>query len=164
MFSYPAHIFFLVWHWLTIFGTCVRHYDRMCRVHTWSQFDIDLWPRGHINRVYYMVFAVLLCDNHVCYVSVSPRYNVSRTFMTSVWPWAMTLILKLYFNHEFESGKIVFALWKRHTKICIRLYHHETTCCVHSWPLCDPDLWVICWWRWYPKWVLLTVFFLFSEQ
>ena len=30
MFSCPAHHFFMVWHWLTIFGTWVHHHETMC--------------------------------------------------------------------------------------------------------------------------------------
>ena len=30
--------------------------------------------------------------------------------------------------------------WHRHTKLDTWLYHHETTCCVHSWPVYDFDL------------------------
>ena len=29
--------------------------------------------------------------------------------------------------------------WHRHTKLDTWLYHHETTCCVHSWPVYDLD-------------------------
>ena len=37
----PIHFF--VWHWLTIFGICVNHHETMCRVHSWSRFDLELW-------------------------------------------------------------------------------------------------------------------------
>ena len=43
-------------------------------------------------------------------------------------------------------GKIVFALWHRHTIFGTWVYHHETTCCVHSWPLYDLDIWPIYKW------------------
>ena len=69
----------------------------------------------------------------------------------SLAPWLLTSILKC---------KIVFAVWHRHIKFGIRVYHHETTCYLHSWPLYDPDLLLICEWREYPLWVLLTVFIL----
>ena len=34
--------FFLVWHWPTIFGTWMYHHQKMCRVHSWSRFNVDL--------------------------------------------------------------------------------------------------------------------------
>ena len=52
MFSCPAINFFLDWHWLTIFGTWMYHHQTMCRVHSWSWFNVDLWPQGQIYRVY----------------------------------------------------------------------------------------------------------------
>ena len=39
-----------IWHWLTIFSTCVYHHKTMCSIHSWSRFDIDLWPQGQIYR------------------------------------------------------------------------------------------------------------------
>ena len=46
--SCPAHNFFMVWHWLTIFGTWMYHHQTMCQVHSWSRFNVDLWPQGQI--------------------------------------------------------------------------------------------------------------------
>ena len=34
--------------WLTIFGTWVYHHERMCSIHSWYGFDINLWPQGQI--------------------------------------------------------------------------------------------------------------------
>ena len=34
--------FFFIWHWLTIFGTWVYHYEKMWYVHLCSWFDFDL--------------------------------------------------------------------------------------------------------------------------
>ena len=82
-------------------------------------------------------------------VHVSPWYDVSRTFMTSVWPWPLTSISKLYFHHEFEYCKIVIALWHRHFEFWhMGVSSWDFTCCVHSWPLYDLDLWPICGGRW----------------
>ena len=47
------------------------------------------------------------------------------------------LKIQIFFHHEFESGKIVFALWHRQRNFGIWVYHHEITCCIHSWPLYD---------------------------
>ena len=141
----------------------------MCRIHSWSRFDIDLWPHGQIYR--FLSFLQIQPVTSVCYdiglpylahVSITMRGCVKYIqdpermltfdlmvkfvgFMTwlfvrataflsfdslimigtwvyhhgimcriHTWPW--TSLSKLYFNHEFESGKIVFALWHKHTK------------------------------------------------
>ena len=39
------------------------------------------------------------------------------------------------------------ALWHRHTKLGTWMYHHEATCCVHSWPLLYLDLLPKCRWH-----------------
>ena len=103
-----AHNFFLVWHWLTIyyFAHASITMRGLCRVHSWSWFDIDLRPQCQIYRVYYMA----LCSGDSFFVLWH-----SHT-MTSVWPWPLTSISKLYFHHKFVSGKMVFALWHRHPK------------------------------------------------
>ena len=98
MFSCPAHNLFFVWHWLTIFGTWVYHYKRMCRVHSWPLNDLDLWPQYQN-----YIFTMNLC------LASSP----------------------LLFDIELPN----VGIW---------VYHYETTCCVHSWPLYDLDLWPIC--------------------
>ena len=36
--------FCLLWHLLTIIGTLVYHHEGKCRVHSWRQYDDDLWP------------------------------------------------------------------------------------------------------------------------
>ena len=40
--SCPAHNFFMVWHWLTIFGTWVYHHETMCRVHSLLHHALDI--------------------------------------------------------------------------------------------------------------------------
>ena len=168
-------ITFLVWQLLTIFGTWMYHHETMCRVHSWSRFENDLWPQDQIYRflsclrvrsitsdcfdtdvpnlanrsitlrewvarvhnpdvsltfdlkvkfiglmTWLCVRATVLCPStysyYVWHVSVSPWYDVSRTFITSVWLWPLTPISNVYFQFEFESDKIVFALWQRHCK------------------------------------------------
>ena len=81
------------------------------------------------------------------YMSVSPWDDMSNTFMTSVRPWPLASISKLYFHREFMSGQDYLSLRHRHIKCGTSVYHHETTCCVRSWPLLDLGLWPICgWW------------------
>ena len=50
----PAHIFSLLWHWLTIVGTWVYHHEMMCHVHSWSWYYFNLWPQCQIIRVFNM--------------------------------------------------------------------------------------------------------------
>ena len=49
-----------------------------------------------------------------------------------LWPWPFTSISKLYFHHEFESGKMPLLFDRGIQNFGIWSYHHETTCCVHS--------------------------------
>ena len=84
------------WHWHTIFGIWVYHHERMCQVHSWSWYDVDLWPQGQI----YMVYDMALC-----------------------------------------SGLSFFVLWHSHTLFGTWVYHHDTICRIHSWTLYDLDLW-----------------------
>ena len=77
----------------TISGTWVFNHRIMCHIHSWSLYDLDLWPQY---------------QNYI-------------------------------FTMNFCMGKIFFALWPRHTKFGSWVYHHETTCCIHSWPVYDLD-------------------------
>ena len=130
MFLCPTHNFFsfdigipyLAHGSITRRGCIVYHQERMFCVHSWSQYDVDLWPEGQIYRVYDMALCSghsflsfdigILCLAHECITMVL----FELTFMASVWPWSLTSVSKLYFHHEIVSGKIVFALWHRHTK------------------------------------------------
>ena len=92
--SCPAHNFFMVWHWLTIFGTWVYNHETMCRVHSWSRYDLELWPQGQIYRVFDMFsclahnfFFGLTLAHHTWHMGVSPWDDVSSTFMIQIWPW-----------------------------------------------------------------------------
>ena len=66
---------------------------------------------GFITWHYVQVSAFLSFDIVILWhVSVSPWYNVLRTFMNSVWPWPLISISKLYFHYEFWVWKNDFAL------------------------------------------------------
>ena len=78
--SCPAHNFFMVWHWLTIFGTWVYHHETMCRGHSWSRYDLELWPQGQIYRVFDMF-----------------SYPAHNFFM--VWNW-LTIFGTWMYHHE----------------------------------------------------------------
>ena len=56
--------FVLPWHWPIILGSWVYHHEKMCLVHSWSWYDVDLWPQGRICRVYDMA----LCSSHSFFV------------------------------------------------------------------------------------------------
>ena len=66
----------MVWHWLTIFGTWVYHHDKMCRVHSWSRYDLELWPQGQI----YRVFDMFSCPAHNFFM-VWHWHTIFRTWM-----------------------------------------------------------------------------------
>ena len=117
----------------TIFGTWVHHHDRMCQVHSWSWYDIDLWPQGQIYRVYDMA----LCSG----LSFFVLWHSHTLFGTWVYHHGkmcrsspLTSISKLYFQHGFESGKMSLLFDIGIPNFGIWVYYHETTCCVHSWP------------------------------
>ena len=54
----------MLWHWPIILGSWVHHHEKMCRVHSWSWYDVDLWPQGQICSVYDMA----LCMSHSFFV------------------------------------------------------------------------------------------------
>ena len=156
MFSCPAHNYFLIWYWLTIFGTCVYHHEGMCRELLWDSdstltfdpkvkfiaflsclrvrpitsdcFDNGIPKLAHgcitirqcvadihdndtiltidlkvkfigfmtwlcVRATYFLYFdIVILCLENEC---STIWYAVSRTFMSSVWPWPLTSMSKL---------------------------------------------------------------------
>ena len=73
----------------------------------------------------------------ICCIHSWPLYDLD------LWPQYQNL----YFHHEFKSGKIALLFDIGIPRSGIWVYYHETTCCVHSWPLNDLDIWPICGWR-----------------
>ena len=57
MFLCPAHNYYLIWHWLIIFGTWVYHHENMWQVHSYSGFDVDIWSHGL--KAYRLLLCVL---------------------------------------------------------------------------------------------------------
>ena len=135
--------FFLVWHWLTIFGTWVYHHQTICGVHLWSQCNIDLWGKGQIYRVY----DTALCSGHNFFVlwhishTVFGKWVYHHVTMCCIHSWLLydldlslqcqnynfTMILSLArLSLLFEIGIPNFGIW---------VYHHETNFCVNAWPL-----------------------------
>ena len=106
--SNPTGNFCLLWHWLTIFGHvsitmrgCVKYIQDPERMLT---FDLMVKFVGFMTWLFVQATAFLSFDSLIM-ISMCCIHT---------WPW--TSLSKLYFNHEFESGKIVFALWHKHTK------------------------------------------------
>ena len=112
MFSCLAYNYLLIWHWLSIFGTCVYHYERMSRVHLLSRIDIDIWPQGGIYR-----FLSILCVQTATFggfrhwhtifgkMGLSPWEHVLRTFTILIWRWLLTSRSTL---HGFVFGPHFF--------------------------------------------------------
>ena len=126
MFSCPAHNLFLIWHWLTIFGTCVYHHEKMWRVHPCSWFDVQAStflsfdiPGSH----------TLLCT-WVYHHGMMYHIDSRTQYDLDLWPQYQNL----YFHHGFESGKMFLFFDKGILNFGTWVYHHETICCVHSWP------------------------------
>lgn len=102
------YIFCLLWHFQIIFGKYVYRIVTMCRVHSRYQYDIDLWPRGQIYRVFdthscsshnfSFLYTVMLSSSH--YFVTTGQYVV-HIFMIYVWPWPVASLLKFYFHHQF---------------------------------------------------------------
>ena len=91
------------------FGTWVYHHERMCRVYSWSQCDVGLWPKGQIYRVFDMPlclghsFSVLL-SSHIRYMSVSLKDDMSQT-----WPLYDLDLWPQYINYIFSTWIFVLA-------------------------------------------------------
>ena len=100
--------FILVWRWLTIFSTWVYHNETVCHVHSWSQYDVALWPQGPINRV----FDVFSCLAHNCFF-IWHRHSIFGTWVyyhkrTCCVDMMLTIdLMALCKGHSFLSFDIV---------------------------------------------------------
>ena len=119
----PTHNFCLLWHMHTIFGTWVYYHERMCWIYSWSQYNVDLWPQGQIYKDFDMalclgtVFFVYwhsptISGTLVCYHRIKCHIHLWPLYDLDLWPQYQYYI----FTMNFCIGKIVFALWHRHTK------------------------------------------------
>ena len=120
MSSSPTCYFCLLWHLHTIFGTWVYNHERMCQVHSWSWYDIDLWPQGKIYRVYDMALCsglsffviVILCLACECITLIWCVTYLHELCMTLTFD----LNIKITFSLWIWVWQDIFALWHRHTK------------------------------------------------
>ena len=55
--------FFVLWHSHTLFGTLLYHHGTMCCVHSWTLYDLDLWPQ-YQNYIFTidLSLAIYLCS------------------------------------------------------------------------------------------------------
>ena len=74
---------------------------------------------------------VILCLACKCITMVWCVAYIHELCMTLT---PLTSISKLYFHHEFESGKMSLLLDIGIPNFGIWLYHQETSCYIHSWP------------------------------
>ena len=58
----PTRTFLLLWRCDTcnIFDPWVYHHEAICCVHSWSRYNVDLWPQSQVNRFFFMT----LCSGH----------------------------------------------------------------------------------------------------
>ena len=104
----PSCNFYLLWHKHTKFGTWVYHHERMCRVYSWSWYDVDLWTQGQTCRVYDMALrsglsVFVLWNSHTLFGTW--RYHHGTKCRVHSWTLIMNNI-KIIFHHGFESGKL----------------------------------------------------------
>ena len=121
----------------------------MCRMHSWSKYNVDLWPQGQIYRIFYMFscrahnyfllwyWLPLFCTwfyhhKSMCRVPSTFWYNID------LWPQDqiyMVFGMAICSNHSF------FVLLRYHILFGTWVYHHWTMCNIFSWSLYDLDLW-----------------------
>ena len=121
----------------------------MCHLHSWSGFDLDLWPQGQIWLFYLCLFVQPI--NSVCFDIGIPYLAHGSITMRGCVAYindpdrALTFDLKVQFI-EFMTWLCVWAtalLSFEKVILCLEweVYHHGTMCWVHSLPLYDLNLW-----------------------
>ena len=133
---------------LTINGTWVYHHKRMCCIHSWSRFDVDLWLQGQIYRLlsclHVRPVTSVSFDIGIPYLahwSITMRGCVIYwMILIRQWPLSSRLIYRVY-DMTLCSGLSFFVLWHNHTLFDMWVYHHGRMCRVHSWTLYDLGLW-----------------------
>ena len=89
-----AHNFCLVWHCIII---------RWCRVHSWSRYDLELWPQGQI----YTVFDMFSCPAHIF-------FGLTKKNRTLLYIKIFLYIVGTIFYKTFILGNFSdrYNLWK----------------------------------------------------
>ena len=110
------------------FAHGVSPWDDVSRTFIWSWYNIDLWPQGQNYRVSdmalcsgYSLLSVYVVIPHLAHKCITMWWCVIY-----IYGFCVSLIdfLSQYQNYIFTMnlcvGKIVFALWQRHTKFCYK--------------------------------------------
>ena len=59
-FRVQASVFFVLWHNHSLFGMWVYHHGMMCSIHSWTLYDLDLWPH-YQNYIFTMNLSLAKC-------------------------------------------------------------------------------------------------------
>ena len=95
----------MVWHWLTMFGKWVYHHETMCRVHSWTRHDLELWPQGQI----YRVFDMFSCPVH--------NFFLDRHWLTIFGTWMYHHQTMCRVHHDPDS-MLIFDLKVKFKGFC----------------------------------------------
>ena len=111
---YRNHNFFVVWHWLTIFGTWLHHHETMCRAHSWSLYDLKVTCCGRWRltsrfltrcRVWPMTIFYLTFSYHIWHMCKSVPYFHDPLY--DLWPQYQNCI----YTMNLSLARLSFALW-----------------------------------------------------
>ena len=133
----PAVTFF----WFDIDLPDLAH-ETMCRAHSGSRYDVDLWPKVQI----YKVLGIFSCTDHNCFLIsqgltifgtwVYPHEAICRAHSwfrceIDLWPQGQGQIYRIC-DMSLCLGHSFFLLWPILTMISTWMYHHGAMCRVHS--------------------------------
>ena len=142
MFLCPTHNFFLDWHWLTIFGTWVYHHKMMCRIRSWSRFNVDLWLQGQIYTVFDMCPAhnfFLVWNWHImfgtrvyqhktmCHVHLWSRCDLELWLLGQIYRLLSWLHVQPVTFVTFDIGIPYLAHWFITMRGCVKYVHDPDT-------------------------------------
>ena len=107
--SCPAHKLFCVWHWLSIFVTWVYQHETMCRVNSWSRYDLELSPKGQIYRVLDMfLFCFVLIFLVWHWLTIFGTWVYHHKMMRRVHSWS-----RFDVDHRPQGQKLLSCLHVR---------------------------------------------------
>ena len=96
--------FFVLCHSYTLFGKCVYHHGTMCRIHSWTLYDLGLWPQ-YQNYIFTMVLS--LARSSLFFNKGIPNFGIwmyhHETILTLVWPWLWPICGWQGFYSQFLS-------------------------------------------------------------
>ena len=128
-----------VQHRHTVFGSWVYHYETMCHIHSWSWYDVDLWPQGQIYRVLTFLHVQPISSVWHWHIIFGTWVNLHDPNTTlTFWPPCQ---IYRSFDMALCSGHNFLVFWQSHTIFGTSVYHHGAMCHIHSEPLHDFDLW-----------------------